>query len=140
MRRVLVFGVFDGAHEGHFSFLREARACGDCLFVAVARDEVVEKLKGRPPQKDQGLRIKELMKAGLTDEVIEGDLDLGSWAVIGKVKPDVIALGYDQVGLKGALEEHIREKGLDIEVRVMKAHKPEKYHSSILNNEESCLT
>ncbi len=146
MEKVLVFGVFDGIHDGHLAFLRQARQTQICaddaqmnadekiwLVVAVAKDEVVEKLKGRLPRKDQGLRIRELMETGLVDEVVEGDLDLGSWGVIGKVRPDVIALGYDQVGLKDALERHIRERGLKIEVVVMKAYRPEKFHSSLIH-------
>ena len=135
MKNVLVFGVFDGVHEGHRFFLRQARACGDYLIVAVARDEAAEKLKGRRPLKDIGQRTRDLEQTGLVQEVVEGDMDLGSWGVIGKVKPDVIGLGYDQVGLKDALERYIREKGLGIEVRVMKAYKPKEMHSSLLNNQ-----
>ncbi|MEK7479420.1 MAG: adenylyltransferase/cytidyltransferase family protein [Patescibacteria group bacterium] len=143
MKKVLVFGVFDGLHEGHRAFLRQARTDADFtrndaeekiwLIAAVTRDEVVRQLKGRPSQKDQGLRIKELMEIGLVDEVVEGDAELRSWEVIGKYAPDVIALGYDQGALKSALEEYIREKGLEIEVRVMKPYKSDKYHSSLLN-------
>lgn len=143
MRRVLIFGTFDGVHEGHLAFLREARnrrgilrgtnAEKVWLVAAVARDEVVRKLKGRRPRKDIGQRTKDLGQTGLVDEVISGDLDLGSWGVIGKAKPNVIALGYDQVGLKEVLERHIREKGLQIEVVVMEAYKPDQFHSSILN-------
>lgn len=152
VKRVLVFGTFDGVHEGHLAFLKQACSAGSgytkgipstgsgnnvsenvCLVVALARDEVAERLKGRRPLRDIGQRTKDLGQTGLVDEVIEGDTDLGSWEVIGKVKPDVIALGYDQVGLKEALEKHIREEGLETEVRVMEAYKPEEYHSSILN-------
>ncbi|OGG40978.1 hypothetical protein A3A21_01260 [Candidatus Jorgensenbacteria bacterium RIFCSPLOWO2_01_FULL_45_25b] len=145
-RRVLVFGTFDGLHEGHRAFLRQARQmqirADDAqmnaddsvrLIVVVARDEVVEKLKGRKSRKEQGLRIKELMETGLMDEVVEGDAEIGRWEVIGKIKPDIIALGYDQVALKEALEEYVRENGLRIEVRVMKAYKPEEFHSSIIS-------
>ena len=145
-RRVLVFGTFDGLHEGHRAFLRQARQmqirADDAqmnaddsvrLIVVVARDEVVEKLKGRKSRKEQGLRIKELMETGLVDEIMEGDAEIGRWEVIGKIKPDIIALGYDQVALKEALEEYVRENGLRIEVRVMKAYKPEEFHSSIIS-------
>ncbi|MDP2703879.1 MAG: adenylyltransferase/cytidyltransferase family protein [bacterium] len=136
VKKVLVFGTFDGIHEGHRVFLRQAHKCGDNLIVAVAKDEVVEKLKGHKPTKDLGQRTKDLRNTGFVDEVIEGDLDLGSWGVIGKVKPNVIALGYDQGGLKEALLGYIREKGLEIQVKVMEAYRPEKYHSSLLCSEK----
>ena len=135
MKRILVFGVFDGIHEGHRAFLQQARQSQNkrgilrgtnakekvLLVAAVTRDEVVERLKGRKPRKDQGLRIKELMEAGLVDEAVEGDEETGRWEVIGKVRPDIIALGYDQDALRVALQKHIREKGLQIEVVVMEA-------------------
>jgi FAD synthetase len=47
--RVIAFGVFDGLHEGHRHFLREARKLGGRLTVAVAHDEAVVMLKGRRP-------------------------------------------------------------------------------------------
>ena len=142
MKKVLMFGVFDGLHEGHRDFLKQARIYADgtrtdaeeaWLIAVVTRDEIVRQLKGRSPNKDSGLRIKDLQEAGFVDEAVEGDAVLGSWEVIGKVRPDGIALGYDQGALKSALEEYIREKGLEIEVRVMKPYKSDKYHSSLLN-------
>ena len=106
------------------------------LIVALARDEVVEKLKGRRPLKDIGQRTKDIEQTGLVDEVVSGDEKLESWEVIGKVKPDVIALGYDQEGLKVALEKHIQEEGLEVEVRVLGAYEPERFHSSLLNDKK----
>lgn len=132
MRKILVFGVFDGIHGGHRSFLLQAKKFGDYLVIAVARDEVVEKLKNRRPRKNLEVRIKELQETGLADEVIEGDSDLGSWEVVGKVRPDIIALGYDQEALKNALEAHVRKGGLAIEVRIMEPYRPEELHSSII--------
>ena len=100
MKKILVFGVFDGVHEGHRAFLRQARSLGDYLVAAVTRDVVAEQLKGRRPEKDQGLRIKDLIETELVGEAVLGDMDLGSWEVIGKVNPDIVALGYDQTELK----------------------------------------
>ncbi len=134
MKKILVFGVFDGIHEGHFSFLRQARECGDILIAAVTRGGVVERLKGRKPRKDQGLRIKELLETGLVDEAVEGDAELEKWEVIGKVGPDVVALGYDQESLGAALRQYVEVKGLDIEICVMKPYMPNVYHSSILRS------
>ncbi|MAF79725.1 FAD synthase [bacterium] len=133
MKKVLVFGVFDGVHDGHLSFLKQARECGDYLIVAVAQDEVIQALKGRGPLKELKIRKQEVKDTKFVDEVIDGDTDLGSWGVIGKVKPNVIALGYDQEGLRGVLERALKEKGLDIEIVVMGGYRPDKLHSSILS-------
>ncbi len=43
---VLTNGVFDLLHTGHLHFLKEARRCGDALFVALNADESVRVLKG----------------------------------------------------------------------------------------------
>lgn len=49
---VLTNGVFDLLHTGHLYYLRQARALGDALFVAINADESVRRLKGpsRPVQ------------------------------------------------------------------------------------------
>lgn len=143
MKKVMVFGVFDGVHDGHKVFLKQARECGDYLIAVVTRDEVAELLKGCKPRKEIGLpptqgfgghgRIKEIMETGLVNEAVEGDKNLGKWEVIGKYKPDIIALGYDQTELKTALLQFIREQDLEVDVMVMEAHEPERYHSSLLN-------
>jgi len=43
---VLTNGVFDLLHAGHVRYLKEARALGDCLVVAINADESVRELKG----------------------------------------------------------------------------------------------
>jgi cytidyltransferase-like protein len=43
---VMVFGTFDGIHDGHRYFLNEAKKFGDKLVVAVAKDTTVKTLKG----------------------------------------------------------------------------------------------
>ena len=49
---VLTNGVFDLLHTGHLSYLQEARARGDALFIALNADASVKALKGptRPIQ------------------------------------------------------------------------------------------
>ncbi len=49
---VLTNGVFDLLHTGHLSYLRQARALGNALFVALNADSSVKVLKGpaRPVQ------------------------------------------------------------------------------------------
>jgi len=41
----MVFGVFDGLHEGHLFFLDEAQKYGDNLIIVVASDINVKNIK-----------------------------------------------------------------------------------------------
>ncbi len=51
-RLVLTNGVFDLLHTGHLSYLQQARALGDALFIGLNADASVKQLKGplRPVQ------------------------------------------------------------------------------------------
>ena len=40
-KTIAIFGVFDGIHDGHLFFIREAKKQGNRLVAIVARDEVV---------------------------------------------------------------------------------------------------
>ncbi len=131
MRKVMVFGTFDGLHEGHRAFLREARDHGDYLVAVVTPDHAVKSLKGREPRLDIHRRMEELRHEDV-DEVILGDADLNTWEVIDSRKPDVIALGYDQTDLKNVLEEHLERQRRRPEIVVLSAYKADKYHSSLL--------
>src|SRR3990167_8144697 len=95
-RKVLVFGTFDGIHDGHRFFLREAKKCGGELVVGVAKDGMVRKLKGALPDVPLPNRIRMLEAEGLADKVIPGDENIGNWEIIKRERPDVICLGYDQ--------------------------------------------
>jgi len=134
MRKVFIFGTFDGLHEGHHSLLRQARAHGDHLTIAVAQDHIVEQLKNHPPKKPMHERIDALLEVDGVDIVIPGDEELGTYHVVRRHKPDVIALGYDQRELKFDLEEHARDFDWEVEIVVLEPFEPEKYHSSILEN------
>ncbi len=96
---VLASGVFDLLHLGHVRFLEEAKKAGGEnaeLVVIIARDSTVEKTKGRKPimSEDQRCALVESLK--VVDRTVLGyeSLDIGE--VIENIKPDVIALGYDQ--------------------------------------------
>jgi FAD synthetase len=116
---VLASGVFDLLHLGHVRFLEEAKQAGGenaKLVVIIARDSTVEKMKGRKPimSEDQRCTLVESLK--VVDEAVLGyeDLDIGE--VIGKIKPDVIALGYDQDEMETAVQTYIAKHKLPVEV------------------------
>jgi FAD synthetase len=116
---VLASGVFDLLHLGHVQFLEEAKQAGGenaKLVVIIARDSTVEKMKGRKPimSEDQRCTLVESLK--VVDKAVLGyeDLDIGE--VIGKIKPDVIALGYDQDEMETAVQTYIAKHKLPVEV------------------------
>lgn len=132
MKRVMVFGTFDGIHEGHRAMLKEAKSLGDYLIVALAQDHMVEHLKGHLPKLNFVDRFEHLEKEDGVDKVVIGDAHIGIWGVVEKYQPDVVALGYDQSMLQKDLARHFRGSAVHPEVRVMRSFEPEKYHSSIL--------
>lgn len=98
--KAVVFGVFDGLHQGHRYFLRRARGRANRLIVILARDEAVIALKNRRPLHSEKERRQKLLASGLVDEVRLGDKEQGVYHVLRKLKPNIIAVGYDQQDLR----------------------------------------
>ncbi len=138
MKKVLIFGVFDGVHDGHRFLFAEARKHGDHLAVAVAQDAIVEQLKGHAPRRLLAERMEALHAEPLVDEVLAGDVMLGSYEVIKKYDPHIVALGYDQKALKKDLEAvHAIDRFFKaFEIVVIGAHHPEALHSAILERKK----
>lgn len=129
-KRVLAFGTFDGFHDGHRFYLDEAAKEGD-LTVVVGRDETVLKVKGRRPLRPEGERLAEVLAKGY-HAVLGSSGD--KYAVLSEVRPDVIALGYDQQAFTGRLAEECAARGL-IKAKIVRiaAHRPDTYKSSLLD-------
>lgn len=112
-------GCFDLLHYGHLRYLEEAKKLGGEgaeLVVVVARDSTIMKRKGRPPvMKEEDRRsLVEALKP--VDRAILGGVDFDTELVIREVKPDIIALGYDQNDLEGI----VKAKGAATVVRLGK--------------------
>src|SRR3989344_5441587 len=132
MKKVLVFGTFDGLHEGHIDFFRQAKEQGDFLMVVVGRDSTVLSVKKKLPQRNENERLDVVQKAPNVDFARLGNDQEGisKYEVIRELKPDIICLGYDQNAFTEKLEEQIKGMGLNIKVFRLKAYKPEIYKSS----------
>lgn len=132
IRVVLAGGVYDILHLGHLAVLTEAKTHGDVLVVVVATDVTVETLKGRRPvfpEEDRRALVESLKPV---DAAILGyeDVGMGYEQVIDEVKPDIIALGYDQDTLARTITELVKRKGLKIEIVRLSKFDKEKYLSS----------
>jgi len=115
----LASGVFDLIHYGHIRFLEEAKKCGGPnarLIVVVARDSTVKKMKGKNPviPEDQRRAVVEALKP--VDIAVLGYRGLRIKDVIEKVKPDVIAVGYDQKAVGESVRKEVSERGYKIRV------------------------
>jgi FAD synthetase len=116
---VLASGVFDLLHLGHVKFLEEAKKAGGKdaeLVVIIARDSTVEENKGRKPIMSENQRRILVESLKVVDEAVLGfkKFDLGD--VIERVKPDVIALGYDQADMEKGVQKYVGKHKLNIKV------------------------
>ncbi|HYF04579.1 MAG TPA: adenylyltransferase/cytidyltransferase family protein [Patescibacteria group bacterium] len=123
--RIVVFGTFDFLHPGHIHKFAQARklAKHPYLIVSVATDKNVKRIKGQVAHYSQNERARLLSSCKLVDQVVFGAQSdyLGS---IVKLKPDIIALGYDQVAYTDNLEKLLLNRGLKVTVVRLKAYKP----------------
>jgi FAD synthetase len=133
MKKVLIFGVFDGVHEGHRALFKQAKKHGEYLVVAVAQDHIVERLKSRLPQNDLPARIDALKKEKLIDEVVLGDAEMGSYDVLIRHTPHAVVLGYDQQELQRDIESRFKGLHRKFQIIIADPHEPGKLHSRLLN-------
>jgi FAD synthetase len=120
MVRVLATGTFEILHPGHLLYLEEAKKLGDELFVVVARDSTVKQRKRTPiiPE-EQRLRVVSALK--MVDKAILGS-EKDMFEPLYSIKPDVIALGYDQAFDEEKLEQELNKRGFHSKVVRIKKH------------------
>ena len=92
---VFTNGVFDLLHPGHIRYLRDARALGDALIVAINSDRSVRANKGEGrPVNPQDERAEVLLALDAVDAVTVFDEETPH-AIITAVQPDVLVKGAD---------------------------------------------
>lgn len=131
-KRVIVFGIFDGVHEGHRDFFRQAKEKGNKLIVVVGRDSVALKLKHRVPRYSERKRLGMVRGDPFVAQAVLGDKALSIYKVIEHLKPDVICLGYDQKELKKDLVAWVKKSPQKLKICTLKPYKPETFHSSLV--------
>ena len=132
MKTIMAFGSFDILHEGHISYLKEAKSYGDYLIVVVARDENIIKFKGKKSINDENRRLKKIKELDFVDKAVLGNKE-DIFKVLEEFKPNIICLGYDQktTGEK-TLHEELKKRKINAEIIRCKSFKPEIYKSSKL--------
>ena len=112
---VLAGGVFDIIHPGHIHTLTAAKALGDVLVVAIATDKTAQKMKKMTPLHDQELRCELVSSLSMVDEAIIGHEE-DIFETVKEVKPDIIALGYDQIHQEKFISDGCKRINLDVEI------------------------
>ena len=132
-RIVLAGGVFDIIHPGHIHTLNAAKKLGDVLVVVVATDKTAIKMKKREPLHSAQLRQELVSSLTMVDLCIIGD-EKDIFKTVDLVKPQIIALGYDQTHQEKFITEGCKKINLDITVARLQSPRP-KTSSSVIQKE-----
>ena len=127
---VLAGGVFDIIHPGHISTLNAAKALGDVLVVVVATDNTAVKMKKKKPLHSQEQRKELVNSLTMVDLCVIGQED-DMFKTVNHVKPQTIALGYDQVHQEKFIIDGCKRIKLDAIVARLESPIPESSSSSI---------
>mgnify|MGYP005701540837 FL=1 len=111
MVRVMAVGVFDLLHAGHLHYVEQAKSLGDELIVVVAHDDTVRKQKHEPVT-NQELRRRMVEGLKPVDTAIVGNPPSEPiFDILNIVKPDIIALGYDQKHSRDSIKSGLEDNG-----------------------------
>ena len=127
---VLAGGVFDIIHPGHINTLNAAKRLGDVFVLLVATDKTAIKMKKRRPLHSAQLRQELVSSLSMVDLCIIGDED-DIFKTVDLVKPQVIALGYDQTHQEKFIVDGCRKINLDVAVVRLESPRPDTSSSSI---------
>jgi FAD synthetase len=134
MRRVMVFGAFDGLHPGHLDFFKQAKRYGDFLIVSVGTDRNVKRIKGKRPLFSQNERLELVRKCRIVDQAVLGT-ETKFYVHIRDHEPDVICLGYDQWATEREVREGLDRVGLKkVKVVRLKPYQSKKAKCTIVKN------
>lgn len=125
MKKIVAFGSFDPLHEGHKKFLKEAKSLG-YLIVVVSHGDKIKLEKHHDPSQDNDERLENIKQLKIADEVILGEPS-DIYSLLDKIKPDIIALGYDQ-----KIPEPLKNKVKKYKIISLRSFHPEKYKSSLI--------
>jgi FAD synthetase len=118
--RVMATGVFDLLHPGHVFFLTEARKLGDELVVVVARDKTARRLK-RETYVPENLRREMVEALKPVDRAVLGSTT-DIYETVVQERPNIIALGYDQIWNEAEVEAECARRGVPLKVVRIKAY------------------
>jgi FAD synthetase len=133
--RIMVFGTFDGLHKGHLDFFKQAKnfTKNSFLIVSIARDKNVFKIKGKYPKIKEKARMILVSKTKLVDKVVLSGLKNHIPHIV-RMRPDIVALGYDQKAYVKNLKKDLKNKGTLVKIIRLKPYKEHVYKNHLLKN------
>tara|TARA_B100001013_G_scaffold190598_1_gene115034 strand:- start:212 stop:856 length:645 start_codon:yes stop_codon:yes gene_type:complete len=132
---VLSGGVFDIIHPGHIHTLENSKKLGDVLIVSVARNKTAKKLKNRLPLNKETTRRKLVNSLKFVDLAILGS-KIDIFDTVLKIKPDMIALGYDQVHNVTFLRKRAKTRGINVKIKRLDSPMPKMKSSYIVKDKK----
>jgi FAD synthetase len=114
MVKVMATGTFDLLHLGHIYYLKEAKKLGDKLAVVVSTDSTVRKLKHEPVNHEE-IRLNLIKELKIVDEAYLGYED-DIYEIVKEIKPDIIALGFDQIHDEKNIKAELKKRGISAKV------------------------
>jgi cytidyltransferase-like protein len=115
IRVVFIGGGFEIIHAGHLHTVEKAKELGDVLVAVVARDATIRARKGRKPIVSENQRVKLLSALRQVDAAILGGKG-NIYETLERVRPDVVALGYDQHHQEGEISKEAARRGIRLKV------------------------
>ena len=107
-------GTFDLLHLGHIYYLKEAKKLGNKLAVVVATDTTVRRLKHEPVNPEE-IRLNLIKELKIVDEAYLGHED-DMYEIVEEIKPDIIALGFDQFHDEKQIKSELKKRDLKSKV------------------------
>lgn len=130
---VFIGGGFEVIHRGHLYTISKAKSLGEVLVVVVARDSTIRKRKGREPISDENERMELLSSLRQVDAAILG-VEGNIYDTLEKVRPDVVALGYDQHHMESEIEKEGKARGIKLKVVRLDSPNPSLKTSALLKD------
>jgi len=127
---VLAGGVFDIIHPGHIYTLNAAKALGDILVVVVATNNTAVKMKKRDPLHTQEQRKELVNSLSMVDLCLIGQ-ENDIFKTVNHVRPQIIALGYDQIHQEKFIIDGCKKIELDAKVARLESPIPKSSSSDI---------
>ncbi len=118
-KRILAAGKFDILHLGHLAYLQQAKElAGEYgeLVVVIALDSTILKERGAPPVFPQEQRRRLVEALDVVDQAVLGYETTDHTRIVRDLKPDIIALGYDQHADIDALQEMFDRESINCTV------------------------
>ncbi len=131
--RVFVAGTFDIIHPGHVDLLRYAASLGK-VYVVVARDSNVERIKGKRPVLPEEARLRVVESIRYVYEARLGD-EKDIFKPLEEIRPDIVVLGPDQPFDPDKLSKKIEER-TGKRPRVVRYPEKEEFHEGMRSSSD----